>query len=101
MATPSVPSESVLPESDRNEGRKRELTALAPFPTRSPESVVEPVPPKLTASVVVPETTPVPFVTRREFWMLETVRLVVEAVPKYPVPDAVNAVDDAYGNTLA
>ena len=31
----------------------------------------------------------------------ETVRLVVEAVPKYPVPDTVSAVEEAYGRTLA
>ena len=28
--------------------------------------------------------------------ILEIVRLVVDAVPKYPVPETVNAVDDAY-----
>jgi hypothetical protein len=31
----------------------------------------------------------------------ETVRFVVEAVPKYPVPETVSAVDEAYGNTDA
>jgi CRISPR/Cas system-associated protein Cas7 (RAMP superfamily) len=30
--------------------------------------------------------------------MLEMVRLVVEAVPKKPVPETVSAVEEAYGN---
>ena len=52
----------------------------------------------MTESVDVPETTPVAEVTRREFWMLESVRAVVDAVEVYRVV-AVRAVDDAYVST--
>ena len=38
---------------------------------------------------------------KRPLVRLEMVRLVVEAVPKYPVPETLSAVDDAYGNWLA
>lgn len=72
------------------------VTGDVPPPVKIPPSVVEPVPPKLTASVVVPPTTPVASVTRSELLILETVRFVVEAVPKYPVPLAERFVVDAF-----
>ena len=55
--------------------------APVPFPFKSPPSVVDPVPPKLTAMVVVPLVTPMLLVKRMEFWILEIVRAVVEAPP--------------------
>ena len=71
-----------------------------PVPTRIPPSVEEPVPPNGTERVVVPVTTPVALVQRREFWILETVRLLVErlvvlAFVPYNVPLAEIFVVDA------
>ncbi len=45
--------ESVLPENVRGEEIAAEVTAAVPLPERIPESVVEPVPPTLTARVEV------------------------------------------------
>jgi hypothetical protein len=57
---------------------------------------VEPVAMKRVAvGVLVAETTPVPLVARMPFCMEETVRLVVLAVPKNPMPLAEILVDDA------
>ena len=46
-------------------------------------------------------TTPEPLVERSEFWMLEMVRLEVEAVPLYAVPLVVCEVEDAYASVTA
>ena len=80
-APPPV-AESVEPTSERPLPIVAVLRAPVPFPTKSPVSVVEPVPPKLIAIVEVPEVTPVLLTKRMEFWIPETVRLVVLAVPK-------------------
>jgi len=42
------------------------VRAPVPFPVRRPPKVVEPVPPKLVASVVEPMTEPLPFVVKME-----------------------------------
>ena len=70
------------------------VMAPVPLPVRRPPSVVEPVPPKLTASVVVPLTTPVEFANRIEFWIPEIVRLLVDAVDEKKLV-AVRAVEEA------
>ena len=44
------------------------------------------------------ETTPVALVFRSDDWIPEMVRFVVEAVPKYPVPETESAVEEAYAN---
>ena len=68
-----------------------------PLPERMPPSVVEPVPPILTATVVVPDTTPVAEVNKSEFLILEIVRLDVLAfVEKRFV--VLNAVEEAKTN---
>lgn len=59
------------------------------------------MPPRFVASVVVPDTTPVEEVKRSDDWIPEMVRLVVEAVPKKPVPETVSAVVEAYGKIEA
>ena len=60
-----------------------------------------PVPPTLAARVDDAETTPVALVVRRPEGEPETVRFVVLAVPKYPVPETERAVEEAKGNVLA
>jgi hypothetical protein len=57
----------------------------------------ESVPPENESGpeTVVACTPPVAFVERRTFGMFETVRFEVDAVPKYPVPETVSAVEDA------
>lgn len=50
-----------------------------------------------TAAATVPSAP----VLRSDERMPEIVRLVVEAVVKYPVPETVSAVDDAYGKVFA
>ena len=63
----------------------RVVVESAPVPL--PKSTVpawmfpQPVPPKLTARVVVPETAPLPLVTRSELVVLVTVREGVERAP--------------------
>jgi hypothetical protein len=55
---------------------------------------------RIAVGVVVATTPPVASVARRLFWILEMVRLEVDAVAKYPVPLVVSAVVDAYGKVL-
>jgi len=76
------------------------VSGEVPLPVKIPPSVVEPVPPKLTAMVEVPETFPLAEVVRMEFWIFEivkvlVVRLVVEAFVLYIVPLALRFVYDA------
>ena len=64
-------------------------TGDVPLPINIPPKVVEPVPPKLTASVVLPTTFPLVSVVRIEEVMEgkkalpRTVKLLVEAFAKY------------------
>ena len=69
------------------------------LPVRMPPKVVDPVPPMLTARVVVPDTTPVALVTRSELWILETVRLEVEADEAKKLV-VLSAVDEAKTSVL-
>ena len=63
----AVLSERVLFEKVSDGSIVALVSAPVPLPERMPPSVVEPVPPKLTARVVVPATMPVAPVMRREF----------------------------------
>ena len=72
----------------------RPVKVEAPVTPSVEESVVAPVTPKVPAKEPVPPTN-VPIVALFEK------RSVEVAVPKYPVPLAVNAVDDAYGKVDA
>ena len=58
--------ESVLPENESGPEIPAAVKGPVPFPVSNPPSVVEPVPPKLTASVVDPTTLPVVSVVRIE-----------------------------------
>ena len=59
---------------------------LVPLNTKADESMNEP---------------PVEMYGTRPEVSEETVRFVEDAVPKYPVPETVNAVEEAYGNCEA
>lgn len=95
LQSPVVTSESVFAANESPLPIVALVSAPVPLPVKMPPRVVEPVPPKFTARVEVPATTPVEFVTRREFWMLETVRFEVLAEPVYIVPVAVMFVVEA------
>ena len=87
--------ESVVPENESGAETVAVSSEPVPLPTKRPESVVEPVPPTLTASVVDAETTPLLLVVSTPAGERDTVRFEVEAVPKYPVPETVSAVEEA------
>src|SRR4051812_24246517 len=55
------------------------LVSDPPAPARRPPRVVDPVPPKLTATDVVPLTAPVELVKRMELFVPESVRAEVDA----------------------
>src|SRR4051812_20336333 len=84
--------ESVVPSNERGPETDAELM-VPPLPIKIPPSVVDPVPPNGTESVVEPTTLPLASVVRMEEVMLvkrfeRTVRLVVEAFAKYELDDA-------------
>src|SRR3989344_5520320 len=92
----AVRHDSVLPANESPEPIEALVTGDVPFPVKMPPKVVEPVPPKLTASVVLPTTFPLVSVVRIEE-VIEgrksvprTVKLLVEAFAKYEVLDAIN-----------
>ena len=81
--------ERVFPENERGEEMVAEVTWPVPLPVRRPPKVVEPVPPKLVASVVVPMTGPELLVYRREEVIDVTARLVEVACFKEVLPRTV------------
>ena len=76
--------ESVLFANDKGPEKSAEVTCPVPFPVRRPPRVVEPVPPKLVESVVVPMTEPLLLVRRRALVILLMAKLVVVA-PSCPI----------------
>src|SRR3989344_9438128 len=58
--------DKLLPANERPLPIEADVTGLVPFPVSNPPSVVEPVPPKLTASAVLPTPLPVEAVVRME-----------------------------------
>src|SRR3954466_11389600 len=85
--------ESVLFANDSGPLTNADVSWPVPLPVSKPPSVVEPVPPKLTASVVEPTTLPFASVVRMEevidgkYSLPKIVRLVVDAFTKYAVVD--------------
>ena len=87
--------ESVLPEKRSGPEIVAAVIGPVPFPVSIPPSVVEPVPPKLTASVVDPTTLPAESVVRMDEVMEgnhteeRKDAFVVEAFWKYDVEEAI------------
>ena len=117
--------ERVFPVNDKGPFTIAEVICPVPFPVRRPPKVVEPVPPRLVASVVVPMTPPVELVKRSDEVMDEIARVVEVACDVVELPvtrmlpetvkgpttvdeawemnpfEVVKKVEDAYGKTLA
>ena len=66
LPLPDCAIESVVPLKESGPEIAALPTALVPLPINNPPSVVEPVPPKLTASVVLPTTLPAESVVRSD-----------------------------------
>ena len=81
--------ESVLAENESGPETIAEVTCPVPLPVKSPPSVVEPVPPKEVAMVVVAMTLPCAFANKIELVMLVIARLVVVACWRDVLPETV------------
>jgi hypothetical protein len=99
--------ERVLAEKLRGPETTAEVTAPVPFPVRRPPKVVEPVPPKEVATVVVAMTPPVELVKRRALVIEEIANFEVVAVVEVPLPivrlsmmEGVLMVEEAYRAVL-
>jgi hypothetical protein len=81
--------ESVLLVKDKGPEMTAEVTCPVPLPVKRPPRVVEPVPPRLTATVVVPMTEPLELVKRSELVMFAIARFVVVAACALKLPATV------------